>query len=378
MFCSPLSCQGVCGHSTTSHVPIQRLALRAVGVAWLIGVLLFQVLPPILVAEDTTEPYRRFEKTNQIVLDVGAPGSFDSTQAKYPCVLRVGDEWWLWYNGRTDDRFTGSIGLATSQDGLTWEKQNDGNPVFAHGPPGSFDSTKVDHPAVLRFDGQFHVWYTAGDDVSRYTVGYATSPDGRRWTRQNNSQPVLRPGDAGRFDDQAVLHPAVVRDELGVLHMWYNGVGPQGSFRVGHATSCDGVDWVRQNEGNAVLEPSVVGDFAEGYVYNVFVRCCDGLFHMWYSAWAPGDRRSGSNHNGIVHALSADGDHWQKDATPTLTNGAAESIDEYACFACCVVDRDGELWMYYSAGSGSTGGPYRVALAKCRLTSSDDGGNSER
>ena len=53
----------------------------------------------------------------------------------------------MWYNGRTDDRFTGSIGLATSDDGLRWTKANNGQPVFKHGSPGTFDSTKVDHPA---------------------------------------------------------------------------------------------------------------------------------------------------------------------------------------------------------------------------------------
>ena len=224
-----------------------------------------------LLGQDTPRPYRRFEKKNQIVLDVGKPGAFDSTQAKYPSILKVGEQWWMWYNGRTDDRFTGSIGLATSDDGLRWTKANNGQPVLKHGAPGTFDSTKVDHPAVLRFDGKFHMWYTAGDKRSRYTIGYATSPDGIRWTRENDARPVLKPGQQGKFDDQVVLHPAVVRDDNGLLHIWCNGVGPQRSFRVGHATSRDGIHWTRQNNGQPVLEPSVVGEFHEGYVYNVFV-----------------------------------------------------------------------------------------------------------
>jgi predicted GH43/DUF377 family glycosyl hydrolase len=322
------------------------------------------LMPLALLAQVAPRPYRVFQKTNQIVLDVGAKGKFDSTQAKYPCVLKVGDQWWMWYNGRTDDRFTGSIGLATSDDGLQWTKQNDGDPIFEHGRPGTFDSTKVDHPAVLHFDGKFHMWYTAGDKDSRYTIGYATSPDGRHWHRENNARPVLSAGARGRFDDQVVLHPAVVREDSGLLHLWYNGVGPQKSFRVGHATSRDGIHWTRQNRGRAVLEPSVVGDFHEGYVYNVFVMLEGGRFHMWYSAWAANERKTGPNHNGITHAVSSNGDQWEKDATPCITNGAAGSIDEYASFACIIVKRGNEFWMYYSAGSGSTGGPYRVALAK--------------
>jgi predicted GH43/DUF377 family glycosyl hydrolase len=320
-------------------------------------------------AEDRSlEPYRAFRKADQIVLDVGPPEKFDSTHAKYPCVLRVGDEWWMWYSGRTDDRFTGSIGLATSKDGLTWSKQNNGDPVFEHGPQGTFDATKADHPAVLHFDGKFHMWYTAGDRNSRYAIGYATSPDGIHWTRENNARPVLLPGEPGQFDDQVVLHPAVVREDSGLLHLWYNGVGPQKSFRVGHATSRDGITWTRQNHSRPVLEPSAVGDFSEDYVYNVFVMLESGQFHMWYSAWALNNRVPGPKHNCITHAFSTSGDEWQKDATPTITNGATGSLDDYASFACCILQRDGELWMYYSAGSGSTNATYRVALAKCRFS----------
>lgn len=334
----------------------------------MVSVLLLAASPRGALAQGAPQPFRTFEKTNRVVLDVGAPGAFDSTHAKYPCVLKVGDEWWMSYNGRTDDRFTGCIGLATSKDGLLWTKQNDGHPVFEHGPQGTFDSTKVDHPSVLRFDGKYHLWYTAGDNNSCYTIGYATSPNGVHWTRQNNARPVLGPGRPGRFDEGMVLHPAVVRDPSGLLHMWYNGVGPQKSFRVGHATSRDGIQWTRQNHGQPVLNPGAVGDFQEEYVYNVFVMLEDGQFHMWYSAWAANEHNTGGKHSGLTHAVSLDGDHWVKDPVPTLMNGPPGSLDEYACFACNVVQRGPELWMYYSAGSGDTGGLYRVSLAKCRLS----------
>ena len=310
------------------------------------------------------QPYIAFNKTNRVILDIGRKGSFDSTQAKYPSILRNGKTWWMWYNGRGDDRFTGSIGLATSQDGVHWKKQNGGEPVFKHGEPGTFDSTKVDHPTVVRYDGKFHMWYTAGDVASRYKIGYATSKDGRAWTRQNGGRPVFGPGRKGQFDDQVVLHPTVLRDARGVLHLWYNGVGPQKSFRVGHATSQDGVHWTRSNNGEPVLTPGRVGSFDEGYVYNVFVMLHEGKFHMWYSAWAKGEPTTGPNHNGITHAVSDDGIRWTKDPVPTITNGRPGTIDEYACFACYVVRRDRQWWMYYSTATGPGGKFYRVSLAK--------------
>lgn len=332
---------------------------------WMI---LIGVVPAMAMAADAVLPTFPFEKMDRVVLGNGAPGTFDSTHAKYPCVLKVGDEWWMWYNGRSDNAFTGSVGLATSADGLTWTKQNGGDPVLKHGPTGAFDSTKVDHPAVLFFDGTFHMWYTAGDAGSRYTIGYATSADGIRWQRENGGRPVLGPGETGAFDDQVVLHPAVVRDEDGLLHIWYNGVGPQRSFRVGHATSRDGLNWERQNGGRAVLGPGPVGPHREQYVYNVMVLRHGGTYHMWYSSMLHHNdvdlqKRHVPDSICIVYASSNDGTDWRKDRALTLANGPVGSFDAYACFACCVVPRSDGLWMYYSAGSRYQ--RYQVGLATC-------------
>ena len=301
-------------------------------------------------AEDREPPLGtglQFEKTNRVVLGLGGTGAFDQCQAKYPCVLKVGDEWWMWYNGRAGDCFTGAIGLARSRDGLKWTKANGGET----GPPGACDSTKVDHPAVVQFNGRFHMWYTAGDKTSRYTIGYATSADGLNWRRENKGRAVLSTGKKGAFDERSVLHPAVVRDETGRLHLWYNGVGPQQAFHVGYATSEDGLGWTRRNGGKAVLKPGKLEGRAEDYVYNVMVVREAGQFHMWYSS-AIGLKmnRHTPRSNAIVYASSRDGVHWERDRQAVMYNGKRGSIDEYSAFACYVVRRPEGFWMYYSAG----------------------------
>lgn len=272
----------------------------------------------------------------------------------------------MWYSGRGDDAFTGSIGLATSTDGLKWTKSNGGRPVLPHGGPGAADETKADHPAVIQFDGRFHMWYTAGPQDSRYAICYATSEDGVRWQRRNGGRPVLGPGEAGKFDDQVVLHPAVVRDGSGLLHMWYNGVGSQESFRVGHATSRDGVHWQRENGGDPVLRPGAVGGREEVYVYNVMVLPADGVYRMWYSsALDLGPQGRFAPHgSAIVYAESRDGTQWTRDDAVTLLSGDAGDEDAYACFAPYVVRRDESLWMYYSMGSDYQ--RYQTGLAMLR------------
>jgi dienelactone hydrolase/predicted GH43/DUF377 family glycosyl hydrolase len=304
-----------------------------------------------LLAEDPIKPRLQFQKQYQNLLELGKAGSFDETHAKYPCVLRVGEQWRMWYNGRAADCFTGQVGLAISDDGFNWKKANQGQPVMGHGPPGSFDETKVDHPTVVYFDNKFHMWYTGGPQSGPYTIGYATSRDGLKWQRQNDGKAVLGLGAKGKFDQHGVLHPTALQDEKGLLHLWYNGVDRSSGFRLGYATSRNGIDWQRMNAGNPVLVPSVINDQAEEYVYNAFVLRDGGRYHMWYSS-AQGIRQNSyqTNGSGIVYCASKDGIHWTKDDKTTLFNGPRGSLDEYSCFAPCVVRRDDALFMYYSTG----------------------------
>jgi len=313
-----------------------------------------------------------FEKTDQIILPRGPADAFDSTHAKYPCVLKVGDQWMMWYSGRGDDAFTGSVGLATSRDGLHWTKANEWRAVFAPGLPGAPDETKIDHPAVVHYDGQFHMWYTAGPRDSRYRICYATSKDGYRWERQNGGRPVLGPGERGKFDDRVVLHPAVVRDTSGLMHLWYNGVGPQKDFHVGHATSRDGIEWKRQNGGDPVLSGGTVGGRREIYVYNVMVLLEDDVYRMWYSSaldLAPFGRYAPRG-SAIVYAESLDGNQWTRDDAIMLLSGGEHEPDAYACFSPYVVRRDDGFWMYYSMGSAYQ--RYQTGLARCPLPSREE------
>ena len=265
------------------------------------------------------------------------------------------------------------MGLAKSKDGLKWTKFNHGHPVLRHGEPGTPDSTKVDHPCVLTFDGKFHMWYTAGDRGSQYKISYATSPDGVHWTRENDGQPVLRPGKEGSFDCRVLLHPWVVRDDNGLLHMWYNGIGVQDFFLVGHATSRDGIHWKRENDGQPVLYPSQISGYdREAYVYNVSVLYKSKTFHMWYTMVTPQDygptmyRKRGDDQvcNAIGYAVSKDGTTWMKDNAYTVVNGRRGELDAYGSCAASVVPREDGLWMYYTMSDN--GHNYRVGLIKCK------------
>jgi hypothetical protein len=51
------------------------------------------------------------------------------------------------------------VGLASSQDGLKWVKQNKGQPVFLGGAAGEWDSGGALRRCVTRIDGVQHMFY---------------------------------------------------------------------------------------------------------------------------------------------------------------------------------------------------------------------------
>jgi len=215
------------------------------------------------------------------VLSLGAPGAWDDTEAAYAHVRFDGEQYQMWYSGSpVSDTYR--IGYATSSDGITWKKY-ESNPVFSVGASG-FDNLDVWQPMVLFNDGHYEMWYvgntTAGD------IGYATSDDGISWTRQNNGNPVLKKGASGAWDQDWIAKPFVTQNDT-LYRMWYAGTvqSPFGIWQTGTAMSTDGINWSKHQD-NPVLKAGNQGEWdAGGAVLSSFI-VDNGLYHMWYFNWS--------------------------------------------------------------------------------------------
>ncbi len=131
-----------------------------------------------------------------------------------PSVVRIRDRYFMYYTvagaGVTD-----RIDVATSKDGIRWQRQGT---ALRAGEPGEWDGLLVGRPSVLFENGQFKMWYDGRKDLppdaadpkapksptSKRSVGYATSKDGLNWTKHDKN-PVCG-NDAGgvhvvRYDD---------------------------------------------------------------------------------------------------------------------------------------------------------------------------------
>ncbi len=93
------------------------------------------------------------------ILTVGPRGNWDDTFASDPCVLRVGDVWVMFYYGLCSADGHARNGVAFSHDLLHWEKS--GEVLVDVGPEGAIDSRYAHKPGVLARDGVLYHYYCA-------------------------------------------------------------------------------------------------------------------------------------------------------------------------------------------------------------------------
>ncbi|MGB2819964.1 MAG: SUMF1/EgtB/PvdO family nonheme iron enzyme [Phycisphaerae bacterium] len=207
------------------------------------------------------------------------------------------------------------------------------NPVLDVGAPGQWDDGRTGCFTVSKVGKEFYLWYMGSGEANPWRIGLATSPDGVRWKRCD-SNPVLGPGAPGTWDDRQVSMPYVLKDGERFC-MWYSGAGRGGGF--GLATSPDGVTWTRHGSG-----PVMRGI---GASCDPCVRKTDGGFQMWYCG------RIGKSYR-ICRASSPDGVRWQKVPDPALPLGRKGSFDELHQAGPCVLRVGEQLFMWYLGSDG--------------------------
>ncbi|GAB4561119.1 MAG: hypothetical protein Kow0047_08200 [Anaerolineae bacterium] len=301
------------------------------------------------------------------VLDTGEPGAWDATVVDEAKVVFDGTMFHMWYAGRNRDeppsgRHKGPmrIGYATSPDGIHWSR-HPGNPVLDVGPPGAPDSNIVYPPFVL-FDGvEFRMWYSA-HDFERWSINYATSPDGATWTRYPGN-PLMVAEKDGRWDGNYISEPAVLFNGQH-FEMWYNGGSERtDTLRIGYASSPDGLAWTRWQEDHWVLDVGPLGAWDDFSVARAHVIFDGERYQMWYEGHDGRDWRIG-------YATSVDGIHWDKANGPIIDIGPEGSWDSVHAAEPFVLF-DGETYrLWYS---GYDGDRYRIGLATAPAVYSAEG-----
>ncbi|MBE2236364.1 MAG: hypothetical protein IAE81_01150 [Caldilineaceae bacterium] len=267
------------------------------------------------------------------------------------------DEFYMWYSGTSYNMNGKDLGLATSKDGMTWQKYN-GNPVLRDGGFGYWDYERINAPSVL-YDKEAGIWKMWYAGYAAYTggfgIGYATSQDGVNWVKYNDPT-IDNPGKvfessgySETFDGYSVLSPEVLKFN-GKYHMWYAGNGGLiSSNQIGYAVSDDGITWKRyksEEEPEPVLPIGEPGAWDEGETVSPTIIRKDAILHMWYQG-----SNADKSITGIGHATSTDGITWTKDpANPLLLGSPLGEWDAERVFYPTVAENaKGELYMWYHA-----------------------------
>jgi predicted GH43/DUF377 family glycosyl hydrolase len=104
-----------------------------------------------------------------------------------PSVINVGNQYVMYAS--SDHNFDGNIEIyrLVSSNGLAWSLSPSA-PVFSHSSDVSaWDFKSVETPSVVYFNGKYHLFYTGypstHTDSTSYKIGHATSDDGITWVR---------------------------------------------------------------------------------------------------------------------------------------------------------------------------------------------------
>ncbi len=276
--------------------------------------------------------YRVAFAVNEPILGRGVAGAWDAADVLNPSVVRYRAAYYNLYSGF--DGRTWRTGLATSRDGLKWDKQG---AVLAPAP-GTWEGDYIAaNGSALVHNGAILYWYQAGGRVPR--IGLVRSTDGKRWTRR--PQPVLELGPRGSWDERGIGDPYVVR--FGPkFYMFYLGQDRARRQRLGLAVSSDGVRWTKLRS-NPILELGEPGAFDEAGLGEPAVWSSGGWYWMLYTG------RDRSENRRIGLARSRDGVAWERAGREPVFAGTAAWNAKVVCDPS-VEAREDAVRVWYGGG----------------------------
>lgn len=294
--------------------------------------------------------------TDHPVFSYGASGEWDDGTVWNPAVIKDGDTLRMWYTGfdcSVWESPKGKIGYAWSLDGIEWHRFA-GNPVLSG--ELSWEASSLYGCAMIKDGDTFKMWYGAGGFPSSTKVGYATSEDGKTWSK--HPDPVLQVGPSPNWDYSMIVPHTVVKEDS-IYKMWYWGGKPGFPFessvpQTGLATSADGINWVKYDDpsttvppfssSDPVLKVGNTGEWDELRAIEPMVLPTHSGYEMWYLGVKPPIDTAGIQK--IGYATSTDGITWTK--WPTNPIIGTNPVWGYAYYGGTVLKFNEKYHLWYA------------------------------
>ena len=232
--------------------------------------------------------------SSHTVIELGKLGCYDEHGIFPLNVLRNGDKIFGYiggWNRRVSVSVDTSIGLAISHDnGSTFQRIGDG-PVLTSSLHEPF---LVGDPFVTIFEKRFYMWYIFGIQWKKfakdqppdriYKIGYATSDDGITWHKKEEGRQIITDR-LGKDESQAMPTVAYFNGRYHMFFCYRQSFdfrkNKYRGYRIGYACSDDLINWIRNDEAAGI-------DVTEG-CWDSDMLCyprifhCDGRIYMLYN-----------------------------------------------------------------------------------------------
>lgn len=228
-------------------------------------------------------------------------------------------------------------------------------PVIQLGELGCFDEHGIFPMNVVRH-GKVVYGYTCGWNrkvsVSVDTaIGLAISSDDGLTFERIGTGPVL----SASMNEPCLVGDAFVMVIDGIFHMWYifgtgwkiyaNETAPDRTYKIGHATSSDGVNWSKE-EARQIISDSLGPDESQALPTVIKI---DGCYHMFFCYRESFDFRNSTGRGyRLGHAWSEDLSKWTRDDETPKLDGTPDTWDsEMQCYPH-VFECDGKVYLLYN------------------------------
>lgn len=199
---------------------------------------------------DFNNNYKVLQVSPEPVLSPGERGLFDDSGVAMGTIVQVNDKQHLYYLGwnlKVTVPWLNSIGLAVYDPELNKFIKAFKAPVMDRSHEDPFS---ISYPSILLDNGTYRMWYGSNLSWGKYqnemqhVIKYAESTDGIHWKRLNIIAVNLM-----HEGEYALSKPLVIKEINGDYSMWYSyrGNGSIATYRIGYATSNDGLKWIRRD-----------------------------------------------------------------------------------------------------------------------------------
>jgi len=234
--------------------------------------------------------WTRLNDAQPILTPVGT--GFEARGVFNPAVVRDGSRFVMLYRAQ-DARGTSSIGLATSRDGIRFER--DPKPALAPDAPYEAGGG-VEDPRLVNIENRWYLTYTAYDGKDAQ-LALAVSSDLRTWERRG----VIMPANRGRWNVHWTKSGAILGTRVnGRYWMYYMADAAAGSDQTGIAWSTDLTTWTEALDGpvlprrpgrfdSRVVEPGPPPILTDEGILLIYNGADDQLIYR--TGWALFDKR---------------------------------------------------------------------------------------